>query len=78
MVIWEDIDITSLPGGTWVTLADIGWSNQAGNSYTGNFHTIDPNSNRFRITVEGELRAWKQKESTNHGYYGYIVYPTAD
>ena len=78
MVIWENIDITSLPAGTWVSLADIGWSNQAGNNYTGNFQTQDPNSNRFRVTVEGELRAWKQKESNNQGYYGYIVYPTAD
>lgn len=78
MVIWENIDITSTPKDSWVTLADIGWSNQAGNGYTGNFQTSDTNSNRFRVTVEGELRAWRQKESSNGGHYGYIVYPTAD
>lgn len=78
MVIWENIDLTSFPKDSWVTLADIGWSNQAGNGYTGNFQTADTNSNRFRVTVEGELRAWRQRESYNQGHYGYIVYPTAD
>lgn len=78
MVIWENIDLTSFPMNSWVTLADIGWSNQAGNGYTGNFQTQDNTSNRFRITVTGQLQAWRQKESYNVGQYGYIVYPTAD
>ena len=78
MVIWEEIDLTSFPMGSWVTLADIGLSNQAGNSYTANFQTQDNVNNRFRINVEGQLMAWRQKESYNQGHYGYIVYPTAD
>ena len=78
MVIWENIDLTSTPKDSWVTLADIGWSNQAGNRYTGNFQTQDPTGNRFRINENGQLGAWRQKESYNQGHYGYIVYPTAD
>ena len=78
MVIWENIDLTSTPKDSWVTLADIGWSNQAGNGYTGNFQTSDFTRARFRISVEGQLKAWRVNESNNMGYYGYIVYPTAD
>ena len=79
MVIWENIDLASIPQGSWVALADIGWSNQAGNGYTGNFQTQDVTSNnRFRISNGGQLQAWRVKESYNGGYYGYIVYPTAD
>ena len=77
-VVWENIDISSIPNDTWTTLADIGWSNQAGNRYTGNFQTADTNSNRFRINENGQLGAWRVKESYNMSYYGYIVYPTAD
>lgn len=75
-VVWEDIDISSIPKGTWTVLADIGWSNQAGNGYTGNFQTQA--GNRFRINVEGQFRAWRVTDSNNGGYYGYIVYPTND
>ena len=77
-VVWEDIDISSIPNDTWTTLADIGWSNQAGNRYTGNFQTQDITVNRFRINENGQLGAWRVKESYNEGHYGYIVYPTAD
>ena len=77
-VVYEDINLASLTLETWTDIADIGWSNQAGNSYTGNFQTADTNSNRFRINVKGQLQAWRLKESYNMGYYGYIVYPTAD
>lgn len=77
-VVWEGIDISSIPKDTWITLADIGWSNQAGNRYTGNFQTQDINSNRFRINENGQLGAWRVRETSNQGHYGYIVYPTAD
>ena len=77
-VVYENMDISTLPKDTWVSLADTGWSNQAGNSYTTNFQTTDANINRFRINVEGQLVVWRVKDSYNTGYYGYFVYPTAD
>ena len=77
-VVYENMDISTVPKDTWTTLADIGWSNQAGNSYTTNFQTTDANINRFRINVEGQLVVWRVKDSYNTGYYGYFVYPTAD
>ena len=77
-VVWENIDITSFPKSSWTTVADIGWSNQAGNRYTGNFQIIIPTTDRIRINANGQLQAWREKESVNAGHYGYIVYPTAD
>lgn len=78
MVIYENIGLTSCPIGSWVTLADIGWSNQAGNRYTGNFQTQDIAHNRFRVNEDGLLGVWRNEGAPNEGHYGYIVYPTAD
>ena len=76
-VVYENINISTLSNEVWTEIADIGWSNQAGNSYTSNFQTsiLD---DRFRITADGKLSAMKLGDSTHQGHYGYIVYPTAD
>lgn len=78
MVIWEGIDISSIPKGTWTVLADIGWSNQTGSKYLGNFQTQLIDTDRFSVNDNGQLRAWRERESTTAGYWGYIVYPTSD
>ena len=76
-VVYENINLASLTMETWTDIADVGWSNQAGNSYTANFQTsiLD---DRFRITADGKLSAMKFGDSNHQGHYGYIIYPTAD
>ena len=76
-VVYENINLSSLNMETWTYIADVGWSNQAGNSYTGTFQTsiLD---DRFRITADGKLSAMKFGDSNHQGHYGYIIYPTSD
>ena len=76
-VVYENMNISTLSNEVWTEIADIGWSNQAGNSYTSNFQTsiLD---DRFRITADGKLSAMRLGDSNHQGHYGYIVYPTAD
>lgn len=76
-VVYEDINLSSLTLETWTDIADIGWSNQAGNNYTANFQTSIPDD-RFRIKADGKLSAMKLGDSNHRGHYGYIIYPTAD
>ena len=76
-VVYENINISPLSLEVWTEIADIGWSNQAGNEYTANFQTSVP-EDRFRITEDGKLSAMKYGDSNHRGHYGYIVYPTAD
>lgn len=76
-VVYENINISTLSMESWTEIADIGWSNQAGNSYTANFQTSIP-EDRFRITADGKLSAMKYGDSNHQGHYGYIVYPTSD
>ena len=76
-VVYENINISPLSLESWTEIADIGWSNQAGNSYTANFQTSIPDD-RFRITADGKLSAMKLGDSNHQGHYGCIVYPTSD
>lgn len=76
-VVYENINISTLSNEVWTEIADIGWSNQAGNSYTSNFQITIP-EDRFRITADGKLSAMKSGDSNHQGHYGYIVYPTSD
>lgn len=76
-VVYEDINLSSLTLETWTDIADVGWSNQAGNNYTANFQTSIPDD-RFRIKADGKLSAMKLGDSNHRGHYGYIIYPTAD
>lgn len=76
-VVYENINISTLSNEVWTEIADIGWNNQAGNSYTANFQTSIL-GDRFRITADGKLSAMKFGDSNHRGHYGYIVYPTSD
>ena len=76
-VVYENINLASLNMETWTDIADVGWSNQAGNSYTGTFQTSS-DKDRFRVTSEGKLSAMRLNTANSQGYYGYIIYPTAD
>lgn len=77
MVIYENIDISSFPIDTWTVIADIGWSNQIGHNHTGNFQTVSTDD-RFRVNANGQLGAMRRGVNMGVGYYGYIIYPTAD
>lgn len=76
-IVYEDMDISTLSDEVWIEIADIGWSNQAGNSYTSNFQ-LGRGDDRFRITADGKLSAMKFGDNNHQGHYGYIVYPTSD
>ena len=76
-VVYEGMNTSTLNDSVWTNIADIGWSNQAGNNYTSNFQTT-LFDDRFSITADGKLAAMKFGTNNHQGHYGYIVYPTAD
>lgn len=80
VVVWQNLDLTSIAKNTWVTIATIGWSNQLGSNlnYHGNFNTLDGVNERFIISPAGNLRVTKTSDTRNTGHYGYIIYPTED
>lgn len=78
VVVWQDIKLTNVSTNAWVTLADVGWTNQGGfDNHYGNFCTNDQSVPRFEVTEEGLLRVFIPSTCTNKiGNYGYSVYPT--
>ena len=79
VVIWGNLNATSMATGSWVTLASTGWSNQApAHNYYGNFVQADSDTCRVTVNPEGVLRCFKPSSSAKEITYGYIVYPTAD
>lgn len=80
VIVWQDINLTNISKDAWVTLADVGWTNQGGfDNHYGNFCTNDLTVPRFEVTQKGLLRAYMSSNCTNKvGNYGYIVYPTVD
>lgn len=79
VVIWQNINLTEVNMGSWVTLAQTGWPNtlQTINFY-GNFTQSDIENERFTISPAGNFRVFKISDTRNTEHYGYIVYPTAD
>lgn len=80
VVVWQDLDLTSISKNAWVTLANVGWTNQGEfDNHYGNFFTPDKSVPRFEVTQGGLLRAFIPSACPNpRGNYGHIVYPTAD
>lgn len=80
VVVWQNLDLTSIAKNSWVNIATIGWSNQLGSNlnFYGNFTTLDGVNERFIISPAGNLRVTKTSDTRNAGHYGYIIYPTED
>lgn len=80
VVVWQNLDLTSIASGSWVTIATIGWSNQLGSNinYYGNFSSHNPDDARFIISPAGNLRVTTLGSTINTALYGYIIYPTED
>ena len=82
VIFWNDINLTNINKNAWTVIASTGWSNQAGaTNHYGTFVTGNTNDNnqRFEVASNGDLRVFRTIGSTiSAGYYGYIVYPTAD
>lgn len=78
VVVWQDINLTNVSTNAWVTIANVGWTNQGGfDNHYGNFCTNDQTVPRFEVTEEGLLRVFIPPACTNKiGNYGYSVYPT--
>lgn len=80
VVVWQDLNLTNISKNAWVTIANVGWTNQGEfDNHYGNFFTPNQTIPRFEVTQGGLLRAFIPSGCTTPtGNYGYIVYPTAD
>lgn len=80
VVVWQDINLTNISKNAWVTIANVGWTNQGEfDNHYGNFFTPDQSVPRFEVTQGGLLRAFIPSTCPNpRGNYGHIVYPTSD
>lgn len=80
VVVWQNLDLTSIASESWSTIATIGWSNQLGSNtnFYGNFSIHNFDDARFIMSPAGNLRVTKLGSTINTGLYGYIIYPTED